>query len=228
MFKKDTAAQFIRLNRVEKERLLNILLDRIKPGEREQIVLVQQSTPVALRDSERTVWLYQGSLYCEDNSITSRYVGFYNGIMLRAIKPLSANDFWRMMEEQKLSPVMVYKKGQNTWWMFQGNFYCEDEGHSAEEIQSRILPGEISDGNRTRILAGRNSEKTKSVRRESISDEVKMYVWRRDEGKCVKCGSQRNLEFDHIIPLSLGGSNTARNIQLLCQVCNRAKGGSIV
>src|SRR3990172_8245951 len=55
-----------------------------------------------------------------------------------------------------------------------------------------------------------------------------MYVWNRDGGKCVKCGSQEKLEFDHIIPLSKGGSNTARNVQLLCETCNRSKGDSIV
>ena len=43
----------------------------------------------------------------------------------------------------------------------------------------------------------------------------------------VKCGSQENLEFDHIIPLSKGGSNTVRNIQLLCQKCNREKSNKI-
>src|SRR3990172_9660764 len=65
-------------------------------------------------------------------------------------------------------------------------------------------------------------------RREAIPDDVKMYVWNRDSGKCVKCGSQEKLEFDHIIPLSKGGSDTARNIQLLCENCNRSKGDSLV
>ncbi len=60
-----------------------------------------------------------------------------------------------------------------------------------------------------------------------ISEEVKNMVWRRDEGKCVRCGSNRNLEFDHIIPVSKGGSNTARNLQLLCESCNRQKSDSI-
>ncbi|NOT02709.1 MAG: HNH endonuclease [Phycisphaerales bacterium] len=56
-----------------------------------------------------------------------------------------------------------------------------------------------------------------------ISQQVKDAVWRRDQGKCVKCGSNQNLEFDHIIPFARGGSSTARNIQLLCEVCNREK-----
>lgn len=61
-----------------------------------------------------------------------------------------------------------------------------------------------------------------------IHSSVKMYVWRRDGGKCVECGSRENLEYDHIIPVSKGGSNTERNIQLLCEKCNRQKAAQIM
>ncbi|MFZ2385649.1 MAG: HNH endonuclease [Candidatus Omnitrophota bacterium] len=64
--------------------------------------------------------------------------------------------------------------------------------------------------------------------RAPISDKVKMYVWQRDGGKCVKCGSQEKLEYDHIIPFSKGGSNSERNIQILCEKCNREKRDNIV
>ncbi len=60
-----------------------------------------------------------------------------------------------------------------------------------------------------------------------IPEDVRMFVWQRDGGKCVKCGSQELLEFDHIIPVSKGGSSTERNIQLLCEPCNRSKGSTI-
>ena len=60
-----------------------------------------------------------------------------------------------------------------------------------------------------------------------IPSHVKREVWRRDQGKCVECGSQNRLEYDHIIPVSKGGSNTARNVQLLCEQCNRSKGAKI-
>ncbi len=56
-----------------------------------------------------------------------------------------------------------------------------------------------------------------------ITQAVKDSVWRRDKGICTQCGSNRNLEFDHIIPYSKKGSNTYRNIQILCQDCNRKK-----
>lgn len=64
-------------------------------------------------------------------------------------------------------------------------------------------------------------------KRDTIPEPVRMYVWRRDEGKCVKCGSQERLEYDHIIPVVRGGSSTERNIQLLCERCNRQKSDSI-
>lgn len=64
-------------------------------------------------------------------------------------------------------------------------------------------------------------------KRKPIPDEVKEKVWRRDNGRCVKCGSQENLEFDHIIAVVKGGSNTARNIQILCERCNREKSANI-
>ena len=63
--------------------------------------------------------------------------------------------------------------------------------------------------------------------RQAIPSEVRREVWRRDQGKCSKCDSRENLEYDHIIPVIKGGSNTARNIELLCENCNRAKSDSI-
>lgn len=64
-------------------------------------------------------------------------------------------------------------------------------------------------------------------KREPIPQDVQDAVWIRDGGRCVKCGSRENLEFDHIIPFSKGGSNTVRNLQLLCSKCNKEKSNHI-
>jgi len=57
-----------------------------------------------------------------------------------------------------------------------------------------------------------------------IPATVKLEVWKRDRGSCVRCGSKENLHFDHIIPYSLGGSSKdAKNIQILCSRHNLEK-----
>ena len=77
-------------------------------------------------------------------------------------------------------------------------------------------------------ISNTNSSQSKHIKRSRhISQNVKDKVWNRDGGKCVECGSNQNLEFDHIIPHSKGGANTYRNIQLLCKTCNRTKSAKI-
>jgi hypothetical protein len=57
-----------------------------------------------------------------------------------------------------------------------------------------------------------------------IPQDVKIQVSVRDQGRCVQCGSDEDLHYDHKIPWSKGGTNTDNNIQLLCGTCNRRKG----
>jgi|GEM_PF-2620247 len=71
-----------------------------------------------------------------------------------------------------------------------------------------------------------NSSKP-SRSRTAIPDEIKVSVFRRDGGCCVVCGSTEDIEYDHVIPFSRGGSNSLRNIQILCRLCNRKKGDSL-
>lgn len=66
-----------------------------------------------------------------------------------------------------------------------------------------------------------------SERNRKIPQDVQDLVWNRDGGKCSECGINEKLEFDHIIPFSKGGSNTYRNIQLLCETHNRKKSNKI-
>lgn len=63
--------------------------------------------------------------------------------------------------------------------------------------------------------------------RPRLTNAIMSEVWTRDAGKCVECGSMENLEFDHVIPLSKGGSSTAENLRILCRACNRKRGASL-
>jgi 5-methylcytosine-specific restriction endonuclease McrA len=64
-------------------------------------------------------------------------------------------------------------------------------------------------------------------RRQPIPEEVKLAVFQRDGGRCVQCGSNFDIQYDHIIPVAMGGSSTVENLQILCATCNQRKGPSI-
>ena len=51
-----------------------------------------------------------------------------------------------------------------------------------------------------------------------VSEKRKVFT-----GKCANCGVRYNLEYDHIIPFSQGGTATEENIRLLCRTHNQLK-----
>ena len=75
----------------------------------------------------------------------------------------------------------------------------------------------------------RHLVRTGPVRSRSIPQSVKIAVATRDGGTCRQCGSTYELQYDHIVPYSLGGSSDdVSNIQLLCGRCNRRKSNRYV
>jgi len=60
--------------------------------------------------------------------------------------------------------------------------------------------------------------------------DLMLKVVRRDDHRCQQCFryvQDKDIEFDHVIPLSRGGPTTAENIRLLCRRCNRKKNNSV-
>lgn len=45
-------------------------------------------------------------------------------------------------------------------------------------------------------------------------------VKQRDAGKCVECGSTKDVQLHHIIPLTKGGTNHGFNLISLCETCH--------
>jgi hypothetical protein len=151
---------------------------------------------------------------------------------------LTSRKAWNMaeanalLERQRETPVamMVDDERRRTWWMFQDEFYWEDEGLDELAVKALVLERRMKNDRRIQraVALMQQAEALTAESRAPIADEVKIFVWKRDGGRCVKCGSNERLEFDHVIPVSMGGANTARNLQLLCEACNRSKGASIV
>lgn len=74
----------------------------------------------------------------------------------------------------------------------------------------------------------KSKKKTKSTTKRSryISAATRVDVLRRDNHRCVFCGvsaKKAELEVDHVVPFSQGGSNAIGNLQTLCKVCNQGK-----
>lgn len=66
------------------------------------------------------------------------------------------------------------------------------------------------------------------IERRPLSDKVRALVMVRDGGRCRSCGSARNLEVDHIVPVCRGGDSEDCNLQTLCRRCNRRKWEKLV
>lgn len=114
-------------------------------------------------------------------------------------------------------------------FLYQNAFYAVNGPYSIEEAKLILVDSLRKKKRKAEYLMARKDipESELEYERQPISEEVRHEVWRRDKGRCVKCGSVHNLEYDHVIPVSLGGANTARNIQLLCEPCNRQKSNNI-
>ena len=139
-----------------------------------------------------------------------------NGLFFEAASQLK-------MGQRTAERVKVYEKIQNGIWAYNDFFDLIDawreraNGRQVFKFKLRL----IEDYDDHRLAA---SEPQQLEHDRIIPTSVKLAVWKRDKGACVKCASQNNLHFDHVIPFSLGGASiVAENIQLLCARHNLQK-----
>lgn len=121
--------------------------------------------------------------------------------------------------------VRVYEKIRTGIWVFNGLFRLVDAWRETSggrkvfkfRLELESEPVVLEEGRSHDIEHGR-----------LIPTAVKLEVWKRDQGRCVLCGSRDNLHFDHDLPYSKGGSSlVAKNIRILCARHNLAKSDRI-
>jgi hypothetical protein len=122
--------------------------------------------------------------------------------------------------------VRVYEKLRQGIWVFNGVFRLldawEEESNARQVFKFRL---ELD----PEALGGSVQPRFALEPTRVIPTPVKLAVWKRDGGRCVLCGSDENLHFDHIIPFSRGGSSLREeNVQLLCAKHNLEKHDAIV
>ena len=77
------------------------------------------------------------------------------------------------------------------------------------------------------LVATQIAKRNRLGRRQQISGDVRHAVYLRDNYRCRFCGKgdeDYDLQIDHIKPVSKGGTNHIRNLQTLCEDCNKEKG----
>ncbi|WAL66641.1 HNH endonuclease [Amycolatopsis cynarae] len=134
----------------------------------------------------------------------------------------------RIQASQWQEPVQVTTFRPRTWWMFEGNFYWEAAGYTARDVLALVRDRERR--RRTRLERAHtalNIEQQPRKRRQHIPKEVRRLVFERDGGRCAECGTNFDLQYDHILPVARGGATSLENLQLLCGDCNRAKGATL-
>lgn len=130
---------------------------------------------------------------------------------------------------QAETPVSLGGDGpRRTLWHFHDCFYWEDEGLDAEDVRALVLQRERRNQQKLNTAHSlMRSEEAGRPTRIPISTEIRRAVFERDGGRCVECESNFDLQYDHVLPVALGGATTVQNVQLLCADCNRRKSDSL-
>lgn len=120
--------------------------------------------------------------------------------------------------------VRVYEKLRPGIWSDRGLFWLTDyelmRVSSRKVFKFRLRISDVPD-------EAADSDETEPFRR-VIPSWVKQVAYKRDKGRCVICGSDDQLHFDHELPFSRGGSGLSpENVRLLCARHNLQKGAKI-
>src|SRR5438128_604553 len=117
--------------------------------------------------------------------------------------------------------VKVYERIRSGIWVYNGLFDLLDSwteqsgGRKVFKFKLRFAGKDVAD--RPTVSNQLDDDRV-------IPSWVKLEVWKRDQGRCIRCSATSDLHFDHIIPYSKGGSSKVpTNIQLLCGRHNLAK-----
>jgi 5-methylcytosine-specific restriction endonuclease McrA len=136
--------------------------------------------------------------------------------------------FEAMRAAQEENPVLVLQNGRRTLWYFHNGFYWDDDGLDADDVKALIHQRERRLQQKLQTARSlMNADEAGKPTRVPIPSDIRRAVFERDGGRCVECDSNFDLQYDHVLPVALGGATTVENLQLLCADCNRRKSDSL-
>lgn len=154
-------------------------------------------------------------------------------VAARGLRPAEHDHLQREQRETAV-PVLHTSNGRTYWWCLDRFFWTgTDDDLDAADVfalvhERRARARRRLDRAHQALQATTGDDpQQRQQRREPLPRDVRRAVWERDGGACVECGERFDLQFDHVIPLALGGANTIDNLQVLCAPCNQRKGASV-
>jgi HNH endonuclease len=142
----------------------------------------------------------------------------------------SGRRFRELQQGQLDEPVALCDAGRRRYWLFEDRVWWEDDELAAADVRALLRERELRARRRlerAHAVAAAAEAAPPAARRRPIPRELRIAVWERDRGACVACGARFELQYDHVIPLALGGATTLENLQILCAPCNQRKGAGV-
>jgi len=146
-----------------------------------------------------------------------------------AFARMHRNEYGELLQRCASFPVCVIRVDERAYWLFQDRWHWDNEGLNGDQVYALLVTREqrrLATISRAQTMVAMQQQPAPSVRG-AIPSDVKQLIWSRDGGRCRACGSNTELQFDHIIPIAYGGGSDVENLQVLCGPCNRRKGASV-
>jgi 5-methylcytosine-specific restriction endonuclease McrA len=129
---------------------------------------------------------------------------------------------------QQGEPVPLFTLKERSYWWFHDCVYWDDDELSSDDVKALVLQRERTHHRKLQTAHSlMRAEEDGRPTRTPVPVEIRRAVFERDSGKCVECDSNFDLQYDHVLPVALGGATTVENLQLLCADCNQRKSDSL-
>jgi len=227
-FKVDDIISYAELVAAENANVQKGMNFQIKPDYSIFLMSLRKNAPYADEWDEKTnTLIYEGhdapSNVAKEPKKVDQPLTTPKGTLTENGKFFTAAQAYKMKLINHPHRIKVYEKIKEGIWCYKGFFSLIDAkivfNGARNVFKFYLQPVEVKAFNKEIVLPHNRM----------IPTSVKIEVWARDKGKCVKCGSTENLHYDHDLPFSKGGTSlTADNVRILCMKCNLSKSNKIL
>jgi len=228
VFKVDDIISYAELVAAENAKVQKGMNFQIKPDYSIFLMSLRKNAPYADEWDEKTnTLIYEGhdapSNVAKEPKKVDQPLTTPKGPLTENGKFFTAAQAYKMKLINHPHRIKVYEKIKEGIWCYKGFFSLIDAKIVFDGVRNvfkfYLQPVEVKAFNKEIVLPHNRM----------IPTSVKIEVWARDKGKCVKCGSTENLHYDHDLPFSKGGTSlTAQNVRILCMKCNLNKSNKIL